>query len=683
MKATSYLYLSVLFIITVFLTACNGGDHKALKKTFKLAEKNVSELKQVLDHYSQPKDSLKLRAARFLMEHMWCHRAVDVSRIPGHDTLFQSLELRYMSSNQHTVAAFKEVYDSLGFSPPNALFGNSDCQMVDANYLILNIDLAFQVWQQAPWAKAVSFEDFCEYVLPYHLQMEPIELWRPGFYNRFLPVAAQSADVQDVSIVFAAVQLNMYKTARVENAFEELYPSPMGVSDMLISEMGSCIQTNIFRIMALRAVGIPVSMDYVPHWGDYGGHHEKVRLIPQKPDRLLTNANSTEYVGDIFDAINLVKKEECGIDSMVLPDWLTIHYNKRVPKIYRCMWSEQKLFSNVLQKAESDEIYPGWTDVYKRDVTEEYVVTSDVRVPVRKKNRNLLYLCVFERNKWNPVAVTAIEKGGSAVFRKIGRNIVYLPMVCEKGVLQPAALPFYLHLNGKIQNIRPDETKKQAVVLHSKYPMFVNIANRALKMQGGMFQAANLADFSDAVTLYRIVDCPFYIQQVEVTPTKSYRYYRFLPAPQFNCSIAEWSLFVQRGEDQVQLKGTIMDSDSADRKELEKAFDDNQVTFYESKGSLNAWIGMDAGKPERLVRMCFSPRGDGNGIIPGYAYELLYFDGGWKSLGSKTAQTEKSDKAVVLQYPAVPVGALLWLKCHTEGKEERIFTYLNGKQIWW
>lgn len=196
-------------------------------------------------------------------------------------------------------------------------------------------------------------------------------------------------------------------------------------------------------------------------------------------------------------------------------------------------------------------------------------------------------------------------------------------------------------------------------------------------------QAANRADFSDAVTLYRIVDCPFYIQQVEVTPTKSYRYYRFLPAPQFNCSIAEWSLFVQRGEDQVQLKGTIMDSDSADRKELEKAFDDNQVTFYESKGSLNAWIGMDAGKPERLVRMCFSPRGDGNGIIPGYAYELLYFDGGWKSLGSKTAQTEKSDKTVVLQFPAVPVGALLWLKCHTEGKEERIFTYQNGKQVWW
>ncbi len=30
-----------------------------------------------------------------------------------------------------------------------------------------------------------------------------------------------------------------------------------------------------------------------------------------------------------------------------------------------------------------------------------------------------------------------------------------------------------------------------------------------------------------------------------------------------------------------------------------------------------------------------------------------------------------------------PKGALLWLKNHTQGKEERIFTYEDGKQVWW
>lgn len=31
----------------------------------------------------------------------------------------------------------------------------------------------------------------------------------------------------------------------------------------------------------------------------------------------------------------------------------------------------------------------------------------------------------------------------------------------------------------------------------------------------------------------------------------------------------------------------------------------------------------------------------------------------------------------------VPTNALLLLRNHTKGKEERIFTYENGEQVWW
>jgi hypothetical protein len=36
-----------------------------------------------------------------------------------------------------------------------------------------------------------------------------------------------------------------------------------------------------------------------------------------------------------------------------------------------------------------------------------------------------------------------------------------------------------------------------------------------------------------------------------------------------------------------------------------------------------------------------------------------------------------------LKYRDVPAGALLWLHNHSGGREERIFTYENGKQVWW
>jgi hypothetical protein len=59
-------------------------------------------------------------------------------------------------------------------------------------------------------------------------------------------------------------------------------------------------------------------------------------------------------------------------------------------------------------------------------------------------------------------------------------------------------------------------------------------------------------------------------------------------------------------------------------------------------------------------------------------YELLYFDKNkWVSLGMKTATV------CSISYDDVPRNALLWLRNLTEGKEERIFTYEEGKQVWW
>lgn len=36
-----------------------------------------------------------------------------------------------------------------------------------------------------------------------------------------------------------------------------------------------------------------------------------------------------------------------------------------------------------------------------------------------------------------------------------------------------------------------------------------------------------------------------------------------------------------------------------------------------------------------------------------------------------------------LDYEGVPAGHLYWLRDLTEGVEERIFTYEQGKQVWW
>ena len=87
----------------------------------------------------------------------------------------------------------------------------------------------------------------------------------------------------------------------------------------------------------------------------------------------------------------------------------------------------------------------------------------------------------------------------------------------------------------------------------------------------------------------------------------------------------------------------------------------------------------DLGDSYRLAQIEIVPRSNTNGIIPGNLYELFYWDAthGWTSLGRQEADDW------ILTYREVPVGALFWLKCYNGGKEERIFTYVEGRQQWW
>ena len=61
----------------------------------------------------------------------------------------------------------------------------NDIETITADFLIKNIDLAFTAWEK-PWAKHVGFDDFCEFILPYRINNEPISNWREYFYNQLI-----------------------------------------------------------------------------------------------------------------------------------------------------------------------------------------------------------------------------------------------------------------------------------------------------------------------------------------------------------------------------------------------------------------------------------------------------------------------------------------------------------------
>ena len=83
------------------------------------------------------------------------------------------------------------------------------------------------------------------------------------------------------------------------------------------------------------------------------------------------------------------------------------------------------------------------------------------------------------------------------------------------------------------------------------------------------------------------------------------------------------------------------------------------------------------GEATVLDSIVFFPWNDDNFVLPGHTYELFYYDGGWVSLGKQDSEDWQ------LVYEDVPTHALLYLRDHTAGKEERPFTYEQGRQVWW
>lgn len=110
----------------------------------------------------------------------------------------------------------------------------------------------------------------------------------------------------------------------------------------------------------------------------------------------------------------------------------------------------------------------------------------------------------------------------------------------------------------------------------------------------------------------------------------------------------------------------------------QNVFDGKLDTYFSGNKNMLSWAGLDLGKPVRITKVKYCPRSDTNFILPGDTYELCCWDGNrWQSLGKQSATEQK------VVWKGIPSNGVYLLHDLSGGKEERIFTYENGKQVWW
>lgn len=170
-----------------------------VRHALKLAGKNEKELQLVIDNYQKPKDSLKLKAAYFLIGNMTNKYYYPYNNAQQHhisfldSLLLEDEKLKLMQSEEEFLKSRKKLHSLIipKWEKQKEKYGmykmslRRDLNSVTAEMLIENIDYAFKAWEKVPWSHYYTFEEFCEYILPYRTLHDIPGFWRKELYEKF------------------------------------------------------------------------------------------------------------------------------------------------------------------------------------------------------------------------------------------------------------------------------------------------------------------------------------------------------------------------------------------------------------------------------------------------------------------------------------------------------------------
>ena len=649
------LLTNVIFLLAFFSLFCSCKPKSDLEKALAFAGKNRPELEKVLEHYSSnPKDSLKYKAAVFLIENMPGYYSLQGEELDEFRLLVKEFALRNeYEVNEHTrilpTTRFGDKYTIPPIHRPQKIY---DAHIISAPFLIENIDLAFDTWQKASWKNAVSFESFCREILPYRAGNEPLENWRKSYNDMFQPLIEKMQSKNDMVQAGQLVYDSIFNQRWLFDV--DMKNEYLGAATLLETRVGDCRLIAHYATYAFRSVGIPAGID----------------CILQNPD-MLFRQHYWNYMKD--------------------PDGKTIPFElyqtspayppnaipRKKGKVYRISFDKPE--SSIAVQYKGERLQALLNDPHLKDVSDAYFEGAKVSIEAEHLEGKLIFLGVFNNKTWIPITCTRTNNG-KAVFQHLEPGIAWQALFYRKNRLVPISIPFISEENGKCRFLHPDNEKTQTVVLERKYPLpdwFPLFRHRSV---GGLFQGANQEDFSDAVLLYTTVDSlDMRWHKVSIDNPQSFQYLRYYSAPDGHCNIAEIHFFSSGRELPGEVIGTEGTTNVMKQRTKFAAFDGDPETYFDSPSPDGAWTGLKLPKPERVSEIEFLFRTDDNSIREGDVYELFYFsEKGKVSLGKQTGT-----KNGVLYYHKVPSNALYWLRNETRGREERIFTYENNKQVWW
>jgi len=151
---------------------------------------------------------------------------------------------------------------------------DTDLKSLTSDFLLENIDLAYQAIAKVPWGKQVPEDIFLNDILPYANIDETREDWRREMMNRCLPIVKDCKTPGEAALklnreLFPLINVR-YSTSR-----RKANQSP---SESMDQSVASCTGLSIILTDACRSVGVPSRLAGIGSWTNKRGNHTWVEV---------------------------------------------------------------------------------------------------------------------------------------------------------------------------------------------------------------------------------------------------------------------------------------------------------------------------------------------------------------------------------------------------------------------
>ena len=360
----SKILTTILLVATLVLVAsCIETDKTVFDRT--------------IAYYKQSGNYLKVKAAEYLRDNAQWHYGVPRFWTDSLGRKTDDIDYRKFATD----TAFVEYLVKHGYRFVDKDTCISDYETVTDSFLRENIDLAFDSWNR-PWAKNVSFDDFCRYVLPYRSTDEELSDWRRYFKFKY-----EASVLDSVSDPTSVRDVALYLMRRLKD--EVSYSPPMGVlyggrfmshDQALKTHYLECAELANIATQALRACGVPCA-PIETYWRFNEVSHLAV-LLPavgnhQRPCRLSVY-DELQEMGEPKDSMASFRTWMFAYDAN--PDLVELSFDREAP---------------------SDCYFP----VTRHDITPVFSKTYDISMPITEemKGHKHAYLCRFSHWQWRPM----------------------------------------------------------------------------------------------------------------------------------------------------------------------------------------------------------------------------------------------------------------------------------------